>query len=357
MLGDFVDAYYQVRDSSPTSDSLTLQIPDWETYLGDDPSLAHTRSFIDMANDFIRGMGAKDEIGVLLTPVERASMPSLADIGGQPQAVEEARKLVMAIKYADVFARRGVDRPRGVLLKGPPGTGKTMLAKAVAREVGAEFMSLSVTDLVSMWYGEAEKRVQAFFDRAKALADQGRDVITFIDEIDSVVPSREGAHEATQRMVAVFLQNMDGLKSNPRLTILAASNQPERIDPAFLRPGRLDKKIEVGLPDATGRAQILDIHLRKHAEKVGDASQFMAPDLDTTTVAEALGEISGADIAGIVNLALEEKVIAEIRHLEGLEGGKPWSPLTAEDILATREKYMQRPKEKKPLGFFTTPRT
>ncbi len=361
MLGEFVNAYYQARGITPKAEALQLQIPDWETYAGDDSSLASTseiNSFFDRF-DFMKGKtGRSEDIGYVLTEQEKATMPTFAEIGGQPQAVEEARKLVMTIKNAEVFAKRGVDRPKGILLKGPPGTGKTMLAKAIAREAGAEFMSLSVTDLVSKWFGEAEQRVQGFFDRAKEITDQGKDLIVFVDELDSVVPQREGAHEATQKMVAVFLQNMDGLKSNPHMTMIAATNQPEKIDPAFLRPGRLDKKIEVSIPDASGRAQILGIHLKKHLERAAEPTTLITPQLNLPDIATALGEVSGADLAAIVNFALEEKTAAEIRYLEGdTKTGRPWTPLSAEDLTRAREFYMPQPKqvEKRPMGFAIPP--
>lgn len=153
-------------------------------------------------------------------------------------------------------------------------------------------------------------------------------------------------------MVAVFLQNMDGLKANPRLTIVAATNRPEALDKAFMRPGRLDKKIHMGLPDQEGRAQILQIQLLKHLEQSGNQNDLIISDLDIQQVAKALGNISGADIAGIVNLAIEDKVTAEIQYLEGdKKNGRPWSPLTAEDLLAAQKRYMPQAKELRPMGF------
>lgn len=356
VLGNFMSAYYQMRNGVSSTDTLVLQIPDWETYIGDDRNLATVGEW--KPSDTFSGIFGRskwkmdEDIGYLLTEAEKATMPSFADIGGQPRAVEEAKRLVMSIKHADVFAKRGVDRPKGILLKGPPGTGKTLLAKAIAREANTEFLSLSVTDVVSKWFGEAEQKVQGFFDRAKAIADQGKDVIAFIDEIDSVVPPREGAHEATQKMVAVFLQNMDGLRDNPRLTMIAATNQPDKIDPAFLRPGRLTKKIEVGYPNPSGVKQILDIHIKTHLEQAKDQNGLVAQDLNTEQIANKLGQVSGADIAAIVNLALEEKAAAEIRYLEGdTETGKPWSPLGEQDLLDARDKYIPSLPTRRQIGF------
>ncbi|MBI2051852.1 ATP-binding protein [Candidatus Roizmanbacteria bacterium] len=356
MLGEFMNAYYQAHGLVGPKTNMALRIPDWETYQSDGKSYAtrHKKSLKEAMQDvslFNLFPLPGNEIGSLLTEEEKASMPSFTEIGGQPRAVDEAKKLVMSIKNAEVFDKRGVDRPKGILLKGPPGTGKTMLAKAIAKEAGVEFMSLSITDLVSKWFGEAEQKVQGFFDRARVLTDQGKDVIVFMDEIDSIVPQREGTHEATQKMVSIFLQNLDGMKSNPRLTVLAATNHPENVDPAFLRPGRLDKIIDVELPDVGGRAQILSVHLQKHLKRAADPTSFIDPQISLTEVANAFGNVSGADIASIVNLALEEKTTAEIRQIEGIEGGASWSPLTAHDLLQAKEKYIRTSKEKHPIGF------
>lgn len=360
MLGEFVKAYYLSRGIVPPSAPLKLAIPDWNTYVDSDPQLAATGVFKTMEerrNELMGGFGNSSEVGQLLSDEERSVMPTFAEVGGQPQAVEEARKLVMAIRHADIYAQHGVARPRGILLEGPPGTGKTLLAKAVAREAGAEFISLKVTDLVSKWFGEAEQNVQKFFDRARALTDAGKDVIAFIDEIDAVAPDRQGAYEATQKMVSIFLQNIDGMTNNPRLTILGATNHPEKVDDAFRRPGRFDKQIEVELPDASGRAQILAIKLKEHLEKAKDKANFLAPDLDITKLVENWEGVSGADLESIVNLASEEKVTATIRQLEGLEGGRPWAPLSAEDLRRAKETYIRSSKNtdidrKKPqIGF------
>lgn len=150
LLGEFTSAYYHARDVAAPEMAVNLQIPDWETYIGDDPYLASVGQ-VNNDNPFLKLFGGEktEQIGYLLTPEEKATMPAFSEIGGQQQAVEEARKLVMAIKHPDVYAKRGVTRPKGILLEGPPGTGKTMLAKAIAREAGTEFMSLSVTDVIS----------------------------------------------------------------------------------------------------------------------------------------------------------------------------------------------------------------
>ncbi len=356
MLQEFTTAYYEAKKALPPGEIINLQLPDWEKYVGDNPILASVASkdaaIPTSLFDKLFG-GGSEQIGTILTDDQKKEMPTFADIGGQPQAVEEAKRLVMVIKHAEQYALRSAPRPKGILLEGPPGTGKTMLAKAIAKEAGAEFMSLSITDVISKWLGDAEKRMQTFFDQAKILTEEGKDVIVFVDEVDGLIPSRDSnVHEATRKMVNVFLENMDGLKTNPRLTILAATNRAESLDEAFTRPGRLDKKIHVGLPDTKGRRQIFKIHLKNHLQQAGKKDDLISPDLDLDLLVQQIGNVSGADIAAIINLALEEKVTADIRFLEGdTQNGRPWSPLTVDDLLASRIRYIPQIQERPPMGF------
>jgi len=357
ILGEFLTAYYKARGTNPPELPLKLSIPDWENYIGEDPNLYTSEDAVDIVQELFNDNEtlsesletSNDLVGRILSESEKADMPTFKDIGGQPEAVEAARQLAMEIKYSEKFAQRGVTRSN-LLLKGPPGTGKTLLARAIAGESGAEFMSLSVTDFVSMWYGEAEQRVQEFFDRVKILTKQDKDVIAFFDEADSLIPVRDGAHEATQKIVSVFLANIGGFHSNPRLTIIAATNYADRIDPAFLRLGRINKQIEMGLPNVDGIQQILEIRLGKRFELLEDPSTFLAPDFDTKRLAARLGKVSGADIEGIINLALQEKTTAEIRFKENIEGGRPWTPLTEDELVAVKQRYVTTPHHK-PFAF------
>lgn len=155
------------------------------------------------------------------------------DIAGQDGAVAEARRLVLAINHPEVFEKRGVKRPKGILFYGPPGTGKTLIAKAVAKEANAEFLQISAADIGTKWYGESERLMQEVFNIANKSVSEGKKVVLFFDEIDSLAPSREDSHEATRKVVATLLQNMDGMKANPNVTVVAATNRPQDIDPAL----------------------------------------------------------------------------------------------------------------------------
>ncbi len=350
----FTQAYYQAHDLKPSTTGLTMGIPDWETYTSDDRDLlARPPAYTEY---FALAFRKATEIGTFTSSEEKAAMPTFADIGGQPKAVEEARRLVMAIQHADDFAKRGVDRPKGILFKGPPGTGKTMLAMAIARKAGTEFISLSMADLANPFYGVSDQQTQEFFTRARALTSQGKDVIVFMDEVDSLMRARGGSHEATQRIVNIILQNLSGLKDNPRLTIIAATNNRDFVDEAFLRAGRIDKEVALDYPDETGRADILRTYIKKRLEKASDPTTLLIPNFDFVLAAKGLGQISPAEIANLVNLAFEEKTVADIRFQAGNDGGKPWSPLTVEDLLQTKERYKRTEQSEKPVGFQPAPK-
>jgi len=229
---------------------------------------------------------------------------TFADVGGQDLARAELETICLAVERPDAFRAWGARPPRGVLLYGPPGTGKTMLARALAHEAGARFLHVRATDLVSKWYGEAEQRVQKAFDRARAEAP----AVIFFDEIDAVARDRSVSHEATHRMVSTFLENMDGLRETEGVIVLAATNRPESVDEALLRPGRFDRLVEVPLPNRDGRRAIFGVHMRRAERKAG-RSLFGEPDEEQwTALVDATDGFSGADVAEVVRRALEAKV-------------------------------------------------
>lgn len=247
------------------------------------------------------------------------------EIGGLDFAKREVQGLSFAIKNPALYKKWGTKPPKGILLYGPPGTGKTLLAKALASEADAKFYHVKVTDITSKWYSESEKLTQAVFDIAKS---NGPSII-FFDEIDALGSQRDDSHEATRRILSVMLENLDGLDSSENIMVVAATNRPTAIDPALKRPGRLDRLVEVPLPDSEGRRQIFSVHIAK-AEKIAEKKLFN--DIDFKQILEKTDKMSGADIAEIIRRVLEEKV-----HKEGI-GEKLFSVIT-EDILQEISNY------------------
>lgn len=248
--------------------------------------------------------------GELYDPTGRAEVgdepTSFADVGGQDSARAELETICLAVQEPGAFRAWGARPPRGVLLYGPPGTGKTLLARALAHEAGARFLHVRATDVVSKWYGEAEQRVQQAFDRAR------REVpaVIFFDEIDALARDRDVAHEATHRVVSTFLENMDGLREVDGVIVLAATNRPEAVDEALLRPGRFDRLVEVPMPDRDGRQAIFGVHMRR-AERRARRPLFAELDEERwRSLLDATEGFSGADVAETVRRALEAKVRA-----------------------------------------------
>ncbi|MCX6767884.1 MAG: CDC48 family AAA ATPase [Candidatus Micrarchaeota archaeon] len=182
------------------------------------------------------------------------------DIGGLKDEIQKIREMVeLPLRHPEVFARLGIEAPKGVLIYGTPGTGKTLLAKAVANETEAHFITLAGPEIVSKFVGEAEERLRNIFQEA----EQNAPSIIFIDEIDAIAPKREEVvGEVEKRIVSQLLALMDGLKSRGQVVVIAATNRPNAIDPALRRPGRFDREIEIGVPDKKSRKEILQIHTR-----------------------------------------------------------------------------------------------
>jgi transitional endoplasmic reticulum ATPase len=216
------------------------------------------------------------------------------DVGGLEEAKRELRDgIELPLKHPQAFERLGIRPAKGFLLFGPPGTGKTMLAKAVAREAEANFIAAKSSDLLSKWYGESEQQVSRLFQRARQVAP----TVLFIDEIDSLAPARGGGMgepAVTERVVNTLLAEMDGLEEMRGLVVIAATNRPALLDPALLRPGRFDDLVYVPVPTYEGRLHILGIHTRNMP--VGD-------DVDLADLARRTEGYTGADLEDIVRRA------------------------------------------------------
>ncbi len=219
---------------------------------------------------------------------------TFADVAGVDEAKEDVQELVEFLRDPGKFQRLGGRIPRGVLMVGPPGTGKTLLAKAIAGEAKVPFFSISGSDFVEMFVGVGASRVRDMFEQAKKQAP----CIIFIDEIDAVGRHRGagmgGGHDEREQTHNQLLVEMDGFEVNDGVIVIAATNRPDVLDPALLRPGRFDRQVVVGLPDIRGREQILKVHMRKLP--VGD-------DVDAAVIARGTPGFSGADLANLANEA------------------------------------------------------
>lgn len=219
---------------------------------------------------------------------------TFSDVAGCEEAKEEVKELVDFLKDPGKFQRLGGKIPRGVLLVGPPGTGKTLLAKAVAGEAKVPFFTISGSDFVEMFVGVGASRVRDMFEQAKKQAP----CIIFIDEIDAVGRQRGaglgGGHDEREQTLNQLLVEMDGFQGSEGVIVIAATNRPDVLDPALLRPGRFDRQVIVGLPDVRGREQILKVHSRKVPT---------SDDVNVAVIARSTPGFSGADLANIVNEA------------------------------------------------------
>ncbi len=235
------------------------------------------------------------------------------DIGGLRGEVMKVRELIeIPMKHPELFQKLGIEPPKGVLLYGPPGCGKTLLAKAVANESNLYFKSINGPEVMSKWVGEAEKTLRKIFEDAEKNAPS----IIFIDEIDAIAPKREEAvGEVERRVVAQILSLMDGLKSRGRVIVIAATNRLNAIDPALRRPGRFDREIEIGVPDRNGRETILKIHTR---------NMPLVADVDLKYLASITHGFVGADLEALCKeaaMSVLRKLIPEINVKE--EGPLP----------------------------------
>ena len=260
---------------------------------------------------------------------------SYDDIGGLGDAVKKIREMVeLPLRHPELFKRLGVEAPKGVLLHGPPGTGKTMLAKAVAGETSSNFISIGGPEIVSKFYGESEGKLREIFKDAEENAPS----IIFIDEIDSIAPKRDEVNgEEERRIVAQLLSLMDGLNSRGKVVVIGATNRPNSIDEALRRPGRFDREIEIGIPDRDGRLEILEIHTR---------GMPLAEDVDLKWLADKTHGYAGADLSALTKeaaMAALRRVLPDV-DLEAEEIPKD----VLNSILVTKDDFKNALKDMQP---------
>ncbi|MCS7144799.1 MAG: CDC48 family AAA ATPase [Archaeoglobaceae archaeon] len=256
------------------------------------------------------------------------------DIGGLEKAKQELKEAIeWPLKYPEVFRTTNIKPPKGILLYGPPGTGKTLLAKAVANESNANFISVKGPELLSKWVGESEKHVRDMFKKARQVAP----AIIFFDEIDSLAPRRGsiGDTHVTERVVSQLLTELDGLEELREVVVIAATNRPDLVDPALLRPGRIERHVYIPPPDKEARKEIFGIHLR---------NKPLAEDVNLNELAEKTESYSGADIEAICReagmLAIREALKKEMSRDEAKE--------IAKKIKITKKHFEEAMKKVKP---------
>jgi len=244
-------------------------------------------------------------VQILTEPVPEAKVgvprTTYEDIGGLHEEIQRIREMVeLPLRHPEIFQRLGIEPPKGVLLHGPPGCGKTLLARAVANESEANFFSINGPEIMSKFYGESEARLREIFQQAQ----QNAPSIIFIDELDAIAPKREEVTgEVERRVVAQLLALMDGLSGRGNVIVIGATNRPSALDPALRRPGRFDREVEIGVPDKQGRHEILQIHTR---------GMPLAQDVDLKKLSDMTHGYTGADLA---SLARETAMKALRRYL------------------------------------------
>ena len=276
---------------------------------------------------------------VLERTVEIGRIPKVTydDIGDLEEAKQKIREMVeLPLRHPELFKRLGIEPPKGILLYGPPGCGKTLLARAVANESEAYFIAINGPEIMSKFYGESEQRLREIFEEAKKHAP----AIIFIDEIDAIAPKREEVTgEVEKRVVAQLLALMDGLEARGDVIVIGATNRPNAIDPALRRPGRFDREIEIGVPDRQGRYEILLVHTR---------NMPLAKDVDLKKLAEITHGFVGADLAALCREAAMKALRRILPQIDLEQETIP--PEILEKLEVTMEDFMKAFREITPTA-------
>ena len=261
--------------------------------------------------------------------MEETTVPSATyeDIGGMKVVIQKVREMIeLPLRHPELFERLGVEPPKGVMLYGAPGTGKTLLARAVASESGAHFISISGPEVMSKWYGQSEENLRKIFEDA----EKNSPSIIFIDEIDSIAPKREEVTgEVERRVVSQLLTLMDGLKKRGKVVVIAATNRPNAVDPALRRPGRFDREIEIPVPNRNGRLEILKIHTR---------NMPMSKDVDLNWLSDITYGYVGADLWALAKeaaMSALRRVLPEIKWKDETELPRE----VMEKLIVTKEDF------------------
>ena len=324
------DKGVQVTASAPAQPSLLSRI-----LLGFGPTLLLIGLFVLLARRAVAGAGGLGGLGGIgkskarLYEPEQGARTTFADVAGIDEVQDEVTEIVDFLRNPEKYTRLGATMPRGVLLSGPPGTGKTLLARAVAGEAGVPFYFASSSEFIEMIVGVGASRVRDLFDQAK----QHAPAIIFLDELDSIGRSRGGpnsvgGHDEREQTLNQVLTEMDGFSGRESVIVLAATNRPEVLDSALLRPGRFDRRLTINPPDATGRRKILEVHTR---------GVLVASDVDLGELAGTTPGMVGAELANLVN----EAALVAARRGHDQVGREDFSDALERLLLGTTRRIVQ----------------